>query len=164
LPEALEKWPLAWFGLLLPRQLEIILEINRRFLDTVRSRFPNDEGRIQRLSLIEEGGEKKIRMAHLAILGSHSTNGVAAIHSNLLRTTTVRDFSEILPERFNNKTNGVTPRRWLLLANPMLSGVVTEAIGDDWITDLSQLAQRIHDADLYDRRSDGRVYPWRICA
>jgi glycogen phosphorylase len=96
LPEALEKWPLGWFGLLLPRQLEIILEINSRFLDTVRSRFPNDEGRIQRLSLIEEGGEKKIRMAHLAILGSHSTNGVAAIHSNLLRTTTVRDFSEIL--------------------------------------------------------------------
>jgi starch phosphorylase len=139
LPEALEKWPLAWFRLLLPRQLEIILEINRRFLDEMRRRFPHDEGRIQRLSLIEEAGEQKIRMAHLAIVGSHSTNGVAAIHSNLLRTTTVKDFGEVFPERFNSKTNGVTPRRWLLLANPTLSDVITGAIGDDWITDLAQL-------------------------
>lgn len=139
LPEALEKWPWAWFRLLLPRQLEIILEINRRFIDEVRSRFPSDEGRVQRLRLIEEGGEQKIRMAHLAIVGSHNTNGVAAIHSNLLRTVTVRDFGDIFPERFNNKTNGVTPRRWPRLANPMLSSVITEAIGEGWISDLAQL-------------------------
>ena len=139
LPEALEKWPLAWFRLLLPRQLEIIIEINRRFLDEIRSRFPDDEELVQRISLIEEAGDQKIRMAHLAIVGSHSTNGVAAIHSNLLRTTTVKDFGEIFPERFNNKTNGVTPRRWLLLANPMLSDVITGAIGNDWVTDLAQL-------------------------
>ena len=106
---------------MLPRQLEIIYEINRRLLDDVRSRFPGDEGRIQRISLIEEGAGKKVRMANLAIVGSHSTNGVAAIHSELLRKTTVKDLAEMFPERFNNKTNGVTPRRWLLLANPALS-------------------------------------------
>ena len=130
-----------WFEIMLPRQLEIIYEINRRLLDEVRSRFPGDEGRIQRVSLVEEGPAKKIRMANLAIVGSHSTNGVAAIHSELLRKTTVKDLAEIFPERFNNKTNGVTPRRWLLLANPALSRVITDAIGDGWITDLSQLAQ-----------------------
>ena len=118
LPEALEKWPLPWFELLLPRQLEIILEINRRLLEEVRIRYPGDEGRIGRVSLIEEGAERKIRMANLAIVGSHSTNGVAAIHSDLLRTVTVKDLAELFPERFSNKTNGVTPRRWLLLANP----------------------------------------------
>jgi starch phosphorylase len=139
LPEALEKWPLRWFQVMLPRQLEIIYEINRRLLDDVRNRFPADEGRLKRVSLVEEGNEKKIRMANLAIVGSHSTNGVAAIHSQLLRTTTVKDFAEIFPERFNNKTNGVTPRRWLLLSNPALARVITEAIGDSWITDLSQL-------------------------
>ncbi len=139
LPEALEKWPLAWFEMMLPRHLEIIFEINRRFLDDVRSRFPGDEERVQRVSLVEEGAERKIRMANLAIVGSHSTNGVAAIHSGLLRTTTVKDLAEMFPERFNNKTNGVTPRRWLLLANPALAGVITEAIGDGWMTDLSQL-------------------------
>src|SRR5437773_7705899 len=105
LPEALEKWPLAWFELLLPRHLEIILEINRRLLDAVRARFPGDEGRVARVSLVEEGGERKIRMANLAIVGSHSTNGVAAIHSKLLRTQTVQDLAELFPERFNNKTN-----------------------------------------------------------
>ena len=141
LPEALEKWPLAWFELLLPRHLEIILEINRRLLEAVRQRFPGDDGRVERISLIEEGAERKIRMANLAIVGSHSTNGVAAIHSELLRTTTVKDLAEMFPERFNNKTNGVTPRRWLLLANPALAGVITEAIGDGWITDLSQLSK-----------------------
>ena len=125
LPEALEKWPLRYFQRMLPRQLEIIYEINRRFLDDVRRRFPGDEGRVERVSLIEEGPEDKVRMANLAIVGSHSTNGVAAIHSALLRTTTVRDLAEIFPERFNNKTNGVTPRRWLLLANPELSRVIT---------------------------------------
>ncbi len=139
LPEALEKWPLAWFEKILPRQLEIILEINRRFLEDVRGRFPGDEGRIMRMSLVDEGAVRKIRMANLAIVGSHSTNGVAAIHSQLLRTRTVKDFAEMFPERFNNKTNGVTPRRWLLLANPPLAKVITEAIGNGWITDLSQL-------------------------
>jgi starch phosphorylase len=139
LPEALEKWPLDWFAILLPRLLEIILEINRRLLDDVRVRFPGDGARVERVSLVEEGGERKIRMANLAIVGSHSTNGVAAIHSGLLRTVTVRDLAEMFPERFNNKTNGVTPRRWLLLANPALAGTVTNAIGDGWITDLGQL-------------------------
>jgi starch phosphorylase len=139
LPEALEKWPVAWFELLLPRHLEIIYEINRRLLDEVRTRFPGDEGRVQRVSLVEEGSQRKIRMANLAIVGTHSTNGVAAIHSKLLRTTTFKDLAEIFPERFSNKTNGVTPRRWLLEANPMLAGSITEVIGEQWITDLSQL-------------------------
>jgi starch phosphorylase len=140
LPEALEKWPLAWFELMLPRQLEIIFEINRRLLDDVRTRFPGDEARANNVSLIEEGDARKIRMANLAIVGSHSTNGVAAIHSNLLRKTTVRDLAELFPERFNNKTNGVTPRRWLLHANPALSRVISDAIGDGWISDLRQLS------------------------
>ena len=139
LPEALEKWPLAWFEGMLPRHLEIILEINRRLLDAVRTRFTGDEGRVQRISLVEEGSERKIRMANLAIVGSHSTNGVAAIHSGLLRTMTVKDLAEMFPERFNNKTNGVTPRRWLLLANPALAGTITGAIGDGWVTDLGRL-------------------------
>ena len=139
LPEALEKWPLAWFELALPRHLEIVYEINRRLLQDVQLRFGNDTGRIERVSLIEEGPAKKVRMANLAIAGSHSTNGVAAMHSQLLRATTVRDLAEVFPERFNNKTNGVTPRRWLCLANPSLSSVITEAIGDAWITDLNQL-------------------------
>ena len=139
LPEALERWPVEWFNILLPRQLEIIHEINRRLLEDVRARFPGDEGRLQRVSLIEEGVERKVRMANLAIAGSHSTNGVAAIHSHLLRTTTVRDLAEMFPERFNNKTNGVTPRRWLLMSNPGLSEIITDAIGDGWMKDLSQL-------------------------
>jgi starch phosphorylase len=141
LPEALEKWPLAWFETLLPRQLEIIYEINRRLLDSVQTRFPGDEGRVERVSLIEEGPAKHVRMANLAIVGSHSTNGVAAIHSELLRTITVKDLAEMYPERFSNKTNGVTPRRWLLLANPPLAHVITEAIGDGWITDLAELSK-----------------------
>ena len=141
LPEALEKWPLTWFEMLFPRHLEIIYEINRRLLDDVRSRYPGDEGRASRVSLIEEGGTRKVRMANLAIVGSHSTNGVAEIHSTLLRTTTVKDLAEMFPGRFNNKTNGVTPRRWLLLANPALARAITSAIGDCWISDLSQLAK-----------------------
>ena len=140
LPEALEKWPVELFEMFIPRPLEIIYEINRRLLDEVRLRFPGDDGRAARLSLVEEGPTKHMRMANLAIVGSHSTNGVAAIHSQLLRATTVRDFAEMYPERFNNKTNGVTPRRWLLLANPPLARTITEAIGDGWITDLSQLS------------------------
>ncbi|HMD06493.1 MAG TPA: glycogen/starch/alpha-glucan phosphorylase, partial [Candidatus Acidoferrum sp.] len=141
LPEALEKWPVAWFEEMLPRQFEIIYEINRRFLGDVRRQFPGDEDRIQRVSLIEEGVGKKVRMANLAVVGSHSTNGVAAIHSDLLRKTTLKDLTEIYPERFNNKTNGVTPRRWLLLCNPELSRLITDAIGDGWISDLSELSK-----------------------
>jgi len=139
LPEALERWPLAQFEELLPRHLEIIYEINRRLLETVRTRFPGDERRVARVSLVEEGAAKHIRMANLAIVGTHSTNGVAAIHSELLRTTTVRDLADLFPERFNNKTNGVTPRRWLLLANPALAQAIIAAIGEGWITDLDQL-------------------------
>jgi len=123
----------------LPRQLEIIYEINHRFLNDVRTRFPGDDQRLQRVSLVEDSASPKVRMANLAIVGSHSTNGVAAIHSELLRKTTVKDLAEIFPDRFNNKTNGVTPRRWLLLSNPALSEVITNAIGDGWVTDLSQL-------------------------
>lgn len=141
LPEALEKWPVAWFEQLLPRHLEIIFEINRRLLDEVRVHFPGDGGRIQRVSLIEEGDTPKVRMANLAVVGSHSTNGVAAIHSRLLRTVTLRDLAALYPERFCNKTNGVTPRRWLLLANPSLADTITDAIGEGWITDLAQLAK-----------------------
>jgi len=139
LPEALEKWPVDWFQVLLPRHLEIVYEINRRLLDTVRHDFPGDDDRVSRVSLIEEGPAKHVRMANLAIVGSHSTNGVAAIHSRLLRTLTVRHLAEMFPERFSNKTNGVTPRRWLLLANPALAHAITEAIGDGWTTDLEQL-------------------------
>src|SRR6202162_4253166 len=141
LPEALEKWPVAWFEILLPRHLEIVYEINRRLLDDVRVRFPGDDGRVERVSLVEEGSQRKIRMANLAIVGSHSTNGVAAVHSKLLRTMTVKDLAEMFPERFNNKTNGVKPRRWLLEANPALGNAITQVIGDTWITDLSQLKE-----------------------
>src|SRR5271165_2183975 len=139
LPEALERWPVEWMELLIPRHLEIIFEINRRLLDDIHARFPGDLGRAARTSLIEEGQTKHIRMANLAIVGSHSTNGVAAIHSELLRKTTVRDLAEAFPERFNNKTNGVTPRRWLRLANPSLAGTISAAIGDSWIVDLAEL-------------------------
>ncbi len=139
LPEALEKWPVAWFETVLPRHLAIIYEINRRLLDEVRTRFPGDTGRVERVSLIEEGTVPHVRMANLAIVGSHSTNGVAAIHSELLRTMTVPDLAELFPERFGNKTNGVTPRRWLRLANPSLAGTITAAIGEGWIMDLTQL-------------------------
>jgi starch phosphorylase len=141
LPEALEKWPLHWFEMMLPRHLELIYEINRRLVIDVQHRFPRDEERVKRMSLIDEDGGRKIRMANLAITGSHSTNGVAAIHTELLRKTTVKDFAEMFPERFNNKTNGVTPRRWLLLSNPALARAITGAIGDGWITDLSQLTR-----------------------
>jgi len=141
LPEALEKWPVAWFQDFLPRHLEIICEINRRFLDDVRARYPGDEGRVARVSLIEEGASRQVRMAHLAIVGSHSTNGVAALHSELLKKQLVPEFAAMFPERFNNKTNGVTPRRWLLLANPPLARAITEAIGDRWIVDLNELSR-----------------------
>jgi starch phosphorylase len=141
LPEALEKWPVRWFEEMLPRHLEIINEINRRFLGDVRGRFPGDTNRIDRVSIVEDGPDKKVRMANLAVVGSHSTNGVAEIHSNLLRQTTLKDLAEIFPERFNNKTNGVTPRRWLQLCNPQVSRLITDAIGDGWVSDLSQLSK-----------------------
>jgi glycogen phosphorylase len=167
LPEALEKWPLPWFELLVPRQLEIIFEINRRLLGAVRRRYPGDEGRVQRMSLIEEGATKHVRMANLAIVGSHSTNGVAKIHSELLRTTTVKDLAEMFPERFSNKTNGVTPRRWLLLANPPLAELITDAIGSAWITDLAQLARLkplADDAAFRDKFMQVKRESKRLCA
>lgn len=141
LPEAMEKWPVMFFEFLIPRHLEIIYDINARFLDDVRQRRPDDPGLPARVSIIEEGFEKRVRMAHLAIVGSHSTNGVARIHSNLLKTKVLADFAALYPERFNNKTNGVTPRRWLFQANPELSRLITEAIGDRWLTDLTALSE-----------------------
>ncbi len=139
LPEALEKWPVELFATLLPRYLEIIYEINRRFLDEVKAKFPGDEKKLAAVSLIEEGAEKKVCMAHLAIVGTHSTNGVAAIHSNLLKTKTMPEFAAIFPDRFRNVTNGVTQRRWLKLANPPLAKLLTSAIGDSWVVNLYHL-------------------------
>ncbi len=139
LPEALEKWPVSLFGYLLPRHLQLVFEINRRFLAQVAERWPGDAERLRRMSLIEEGEEKRLRMAHLAIVGSHSVNGVSALHTRILEEELFRDFHELWPERFNNKTNGITPRRWLKLANPGLSGLISEAIGEGWIRDLDQL-------------------------
>ena len=153
LPEALEKWPVRFFELACPRLLEIIYEINRRFLDDVRQRYPADEDRVRRMSFIEETPIRQVRMANLAIVGTHSTNGVAAIHSELVRTQLVPDFARMFPDRFNNKTNGVTPRRWLLLANPELSRLITEAIGDGWVTDLAQLRKIAPLADDNDFRA-----------
>ena len=141
LPEALEQWPVSLFATVLPRHLELIYEINRRFLDLVRARYPGDESRVRSMSLIGEEGHRRVRMANLAIVGSHSTNGVAAIHTRLLRETTVRDFADMFPERFSNKTNGITPRRWLLVANPPLAELITDTIGAGWITDLTRLEQ-----------------------
>ena len=143
LSEALETWPVEIFGKLLPRHLAIILEINRRFLRQVMNRFPYDEQRISRMSLVDEGdgqlSSKRIRMAYLAVVGSHSVNGVAALHTQLLQQDLLHDFHEMWPERFNNKTNGVTPRRWLLGANPLLSEAITARIGDGWTVDLDEL-------------------------
>jgi starch phosphorylase len=139
LPEALEKWPVSMMGRLLPRHLQIIYEINARFLRDVAFRFPLDDDRLRRMSIIEEDGQKHVRMAHLAIVGSCSVNGVAKLHSELLKNEVLRDFAEYWPGKFNNKTNGITPRRWLLKANPALAQLVTEAIGDRWIMDLDEL-------------------------
>ncbi|MGH7493225.1 MAG: glycogen/starch/alpha-glucan phosphorylase [bacterium] len=136
LPEALEKWPLPLFASLLPRHLEIIFEINRRFLKEVKQRFPNDEARAARLSLIDESGEKYIRMANLASAGSFAINGVAALHSELLKQTVLRDFYEMSPEKFHNVTNGVTPRRWMVQCNPALSSLITRRLGDGWPSNL----------------------------
>jgi starch phosphorylase len=153
LPEALEKWPVPFFELVCPRLLEIIYEINRRFLNDVRQRHSEAADRMRRMSLIEETPARQVRMAHLAVVGTHSTNGVAQIHSDLLRTRVLSEFAELYPERFNNKTNGVTPRRWLLLANPDLSGLITEAIGDGWVTDLGQLRRLLPLVDDAEFRS-----------
>ena len=139
LPEALEKWTVGLFGKLLPRHLEIVYEINRRFLDEVRARFPGDDARVARLSIIDETGQRYVRMAHLACVGSHRINGVARLHSELLKQTVLRDFAELWPEKFCNVTNGVTPRRFLALSNPGLTKLITSRIGDNWLRDLSQL-------------------------
>jgi starch phosphorylase len=139
LPEALERWPISLFGALLPRHLEIIEEINRRHLDEVRKRYPGDEDRVRRLSLIDETGQRYVRMAHLAALGSHAINGVAALHTELLKTEVLRDFYELTPEKFSNKTNGVTPRRWMVLTNPGLSRLLSSRLGHGWIHDLEKL-------------------------
>jgi starch phosphorylase len=147
LPEALETWPLALFEIGLPRHLEIIYEVNRRFLDDVRASHPGDLDRVRRVSLIQESQERRVRMANLAVVGSHSTNGVAEIHSELLRKTVLKDLADQFPDRFNNKTNGVTPRRWLLLANPDLAGMITNAIGEEWVVDLSRLEKILPLAD-----------------
>jgi starch phosphorylase len=147
LPEALERWPVAIFEKLLPRHLQIIYEINRRFLRQVSIKYPHDAGKLARLSLIEEAEEKKVRMAHLAVVGSHAVNGVAALHTELLKRDVLRDFAELWPEKFSNKTNGVTPRRWLLECNPRLAGAITEAIGSNWTTDLDQLERLVPFAD-----------------
>ena len=141
LPEALETWPLPLFARVLPRHLELILELNRRFLDEVRERFPGDEALVQRVSLIDERGERAVRMANLACLGSHRINGVAELHSKLVTETVLADFYRLWPEKFTNVTNGVTPRRWVALANPRLSELIGQAIGEGWVRDLSQLAR-----------------------
>ena len=141
MPEALERWPVALFESLLPRHLEIIYEINHRFLQLVRERYPGDEERVIRMSIIEEGGERMVRMAHLAAIGSFSINGVAALQSRLLAERTLADFADLWPEKFNNKTNGVTPRRFVRLANPRLSELITETIGDGWLRDLERLRE-----------------------
>jgi len=139
LPEALEKWSVDLFGALLPRHLEIVYEINRRFLEEVRSKFPGEESRLARLSLIDETGPRYVRMAHLATVGSHTVNGVAQLHSELLKQTVLRDFAELWPEKFCNVTNGVTPRRFVALSNPGLTQLITSYVGDGWLQNLNQL-------------------------
>src|SRR6516165_1759284 len=152
LAEALETWPLPLFGRLLPRHLEIIYEINRRFLDEVRRRHPSDENLVRRVSLIDEAGEKYVRMAHLATVGSHTINGVAALHTDLLKRTVLKDFYALAPDRFLNVTNGVTPRRWIVLSNPKLTELITQHIGHRWISALEEELVRIEpladDADF----------------
>jgi glycogen phosphorylase len=151
LPEALERWPIELFGRLLPRHLEIIYEINTRFLDEVRIAFFGDEQRLTRMSLIDESGERYVRMAHLATVGSHAVNGVSSLHTELLKHDVLRDFYELWPEKFSNKTNGVTPRRWMVLANPGLAQFITRTIGSDWVRNLYELRglePLIEDADF----------------
>ena len=179
LPEALERWSVGLLQYLLPRHMELIFRMNKRFLEKVRVAFPNDEARIIRMSIIEEGSERMVRMAHLATVASVHVNGVAALHSQLLRETVLHEFAEMYPERFTNVTNGVTPRRFIKLANPRLSDLLTEAVGDGWLTDLDKLsglegvaddpafqeqwravklANKVELATLLEART-GRVYP-----
>jgi starch phosphorylase len=139
MPEALEKWPVGMLEVVLPRHLQIIFEVNRRFLDHVAAVWPGDVDRLRRMSFVEEGGQRFVRMAHLAIAGSHSVNGVSALHTELIKSSLVPDFYQLWPERFNNKTNGVTQRRWLLTANPLLAGLISKTIGEGWITDAEKL-------------------------
>ncbi|MDP3274890.1 MAG: glycogen/starch/alpha-glucan phosphorylase [Deltaproteobacteria bacterium] len=154
LAEALEKWSVALFERLLPRHLQIIFEINRRFLRQVSIKFPGDDARLQRMSLIEEGTERRVRMAYLAVVGTHAVNGVAALHTRLLKQTVLKDFAECYPERFSNKTNGVTPRRWLMQCNPRLARFATELVGDGWQSDLDRLdgmSKHADDPQVLDR-------------
>ncbi|MGB3202449.1 MAG: glycogen/starch/alpha-glucan phosphorylase, partial [Nodosilinea sp.] len=151
MPEALERWSVNLFGKLLPRHLELIYEINQRFLDQVKLRYPKDPERLERLSLIEEGPERRVRMANLACVGSHAINGVAALHTELLKQEVLQDFYELWPDKFSNKTNGITPRRWLLQCNPRLAQLISETIGDRWIThleDLKQLEAHVDNAEF----------------
>ena len=154
MPEALEKWPVELFGRLLPRHLEIVYEINRRFLDEVRHRFPGDEERVQRMSIIDENDGRRVRMAHLAAVGSLAINGVAAIHSQLLRERTLRDFADLWPEKFQNKTNGITPRRFIKLANPALADLISSKLGNGWLNDLERLRELEAFVDDADFRAD----------
>lgn len=157
LPEALEKWSLPLFAHLLPRHLEIIFEINRRFLDEVRTKYPSDDDRIARLSLIDEAGEKFVRMAHLACVGSHAINGVAELHTELLKRDVLRDFYDLFPEKFLNITNGVTPRRWLLFSNPKLSALITSRIGEAWSRDMEEHIRKLeHHVDDTSFRNEWR--------
>ena len=157
LPEALEQWPVSLFGSLLPRHLQIVEEINRRHLEDVRQKFPDDGGRAQRLSLIDENGGKFVRMAHLASLGSHAINGVAALHTELLKTNVLSDFYALTPEKFSNKTNGVTPRRWIVLSNPHLAQLLTARLGSGWIHDLDKLRRLEPMADDPELREEWRA-------
>jgi starch phosphorylase len=158
LPEALEKWPLPLFAELLPRHLEIIFELNHRFLDEVRLRYPEDEGLVERLSIIEESGPKYVRMANLASLGSHTINGVAALHTELLKTTVLKDFHTLFPKKFLNITNGVTPRRWLVLSNPRLADLISSRLGDRWVSHLEEDLPRLEPlADDLEFRRDWRA-------
>jgi len=140
LPEAMEKWPVSLFEYVLPRHMQIIYEINHQLVQHITAVWPGDLARLQRMSLIEEGEQKQVRMAHLAMVGSHSVNGVAALHTELVKTSLVPDFYQLWPERFNNKTNGVTQRRWLLQANPLLADIIHRTIGDDWIMDFEKIS------------------------
>ncbi|NLI80324.1 MAG: glycogen/starch/alpha-glucan phosphorylase [Deltaproteobacteria bacterium] len=170
LPEALEKWPVSLFAGLFPRHMEIIYEINRRFLDEVRSRFPGDEARVARMSLIDETGDRYVRMAHLACVGSRAINGVAELHTGLLKEDVLRDFHDMMPEKFSNKTNGVTPRRFMVLSNPGLSRLITEKIGDTWVSkteELRQLEQFVDDPAFREewrrvKLGNKRTFAWLI--
>jgi glycogen phosphorylase len=154
LPEALEQWPVSLIEKVLPRHIQIIYEVNRRFLELITKTYPGDMGRLSRMSIIEEGPEKKVRMANLAIVGSHSVNGVAAIHSEIIKNRVFRDFYELWPEKFNNKTNGITQRRWLKLCNPGLSSLISSKIGESWVTNLFELKKlaQYSDDDVFQKQ------------